>query len=137
MAHVRAPKLIWLALATAAATVAAPVQAQGVPIAAGAARSWSKSDAILGGAPSALQSILAQQSGYPASSATPRPASYSSAVSPAIVRRGPAVSPGVTNGRPDVFGSVALKIRRAPLMARWRKVEPARLVGASARYAQS
>ena len=137
MAHVHAPKLIWLALATAATAVAAPVQAQSVPSAAGATRSWSKSDAILGGAPSALQSILAQQSGYPASSATPRPASYSTAVVPAIVRRPPSVSPGVTNGRPDVFGSVALKIQRAPLMARWRKVEPARLVGASARYAQS
>ena len=31
MAHVRAPKLIWLALATAATAVAAPVQAQSVP----------------------------------------------------------------------------------------------------------
>lgn len=137
MAHVHAPKLSWLALATAAAAASAPVQAQTVPSAAGAASSWSKSDAILGGMPSALQAILAQQSGLPAPQITPRPASYSLANTSAIVRKVPAVSLGVTSGRPDVFGSVALKIQRAPLMARWRKVEPARLGGASARYAQS
>lgn len=135
MAHVRAPKLACLALAAAATAQAAPVEAQSVSVAAGASRSWSKNDAILGGAPSALQAILAQQSGLPAPAITPRPASY--AIAPAIVRLEPAVSPGAVSGRPDVFGSVALKIQRAPLMARWRKVEPARLGGAPARYAQS
>ena len=128
MAFVRAPWLSSLAVAAAAVVACAPAQAQ-------TARSWSKNDAILGGAPSALQAILAQQSGLPAPTVTPRPASYS--VLPALTRNEPAVSPGVLSGRPDVFGSVALKIHRAPLMARWRRVEPARVLGASARYAQS
>ena len=136
MAFVRAPKLTWLALATAAGAISAPAPAQTVTVGAGAARSWSKSDAILGGA-SALQSIMARQSGLQASALTPRPASYLARSVPAIIRSEPAVSPGVTSGRPDVFGSVALKIQRAPLMTRWRSVEPARLTGASARYAQS
>ncbi len=137
MAHVHAPKLTWLALATAAAAASAPVQAQTVPSAAGAVSSWSKSDAILGGAPSALQAILAQQSGLPAPQITPRPASYSLANASAIVRKVPAVSLGVTSGRPDVFGSVALKIQRAPQLARWSKVEPERLVWPSALHSQS
>ena len=137
MAHARAPKLSLLAVAAASAALSAPVEAQTVPIASAAVRSWSKNDAILGGAPSALQAILAQQSGLPAPAFAPRPASYSTPVLPAVVSDEPAVSPGVRSGRPDVFGSVALKIRRAPLLARWRSVEPAGLTGASARYAQS
>lgn len=137
MAHIHAPRLSWLAVAALSAALPAPVQAQTVPIAVGATRSWAKNDAILGGAPSALQSILARQSGLPAPAATPRPASYSTQLVPAILRSEPPVSPGVTNGRPDVFGSVALKITRAPLMARWRRAEQARLIGASANYAQS
>lgn len=117
--------------------MSAAAQAQTVPIASVASRNWSKNDAILGGTPSALQAILAQQSGLPTPALTPRPASYSVRAVPTIVRSETQVSPGVASGRPDVFGSVALKIQRAPLMARWRKVEQARLVGALARYAQS
>ena len=139
MAHaVRAPRLSWIVIAAIAGAVSVPpVHAQGIPFAAGGARSWAKSDAILGGQPSALQAILAQQSGLPALALTPRPASYSVPVLPAIVRTEHVVSPGVTSGRPDVFGSVALRIDRAPLMSRWQQVRHARLVGPSARYAQS
>ena len=66
-----------------------------------------------------------------------RPASYSAPISPAIIRTETPVSAGVASGRPDVFGSVALRLTRAPLMARWQQVRNSRLVGASARYAQS
>ena len=137
MAHVRAPRLVLFAAVACSAACSTPALSQALPIAVSATRSWSKSDAILGGAPSALQAILARQSGLPAPVATPRPASYSTPIVPAVIRDEPAVSPGVTTGRPDVFGSVALKIRRAPLMARWQRVEQARLVGPSASYARS
>ena len=133
MAHSAfAPRLLWLAATTVAVMCSAPVQAQAI----GATRSFAKSEAILG-APSALQAILAQQSGLPAPAATLRPASYSESVVPAIVRDPATTSPGVTSGKPDVFGSVALKVQRAPLMTKWQGVRNARLVGASARYAQS
>ena len=138
MVHsVHAARRAWLAATAAAAVFAcAPATAQSVVIGSGTTRSWAKSDAILR-APSALEAILAQQSGLPAPKAMLRPASYSAPVVPAIIRSSPAVSSGATNGRPDVFGSVALRITRAPLMARWQTVQKARLVGPSARYAQS
>lgn len=125
--------------AAAAAIALAPVSAhaQSASVAALGTRSWAKTDAILG-APSALEAILAQQSGRPAPArATPRPASLSvPTVVPAIVRNSQAVSPGVLSGRPDVFGSVALPVRKTRLDARWRRVEQARLSGAAARFAQ-
>jgi predicted transglutaminase-like cysteine proteinase len=127
---------VWLAAAASAVLWSAPASAAGVAIAAGSTRSWAKNDAILGGAPSALQAILAQQSGQPVT-ATPAPASYSIPAMPAVLRSQPKASAGVLSGRPDVFGSVALKIRRAPLMAKWNSVHNARLAGAPARYAQS
>ena len=136
MVRFHAQKLPSLAIAAIAAAVSVPVDAQSVPLASGAVRSWAKSDAILG-APSALESILAQQSGLPAPKAMLRPASYSTPVTPAMLRDNAAVSPGVTSGRPDVFGSVALRLTRAPLMARWQRAREARLVGASAHYAES
>jgi len=102
---------------------------------------WSKTDAILGGAPSALESILAQQSGAPApvrARLPIQPASYSYArpvISSAAVRVGP--SPGVWNGRPDVFGSVALRVGHTPLDARWKGVEHAGVDGAAGRFAEA
>jgi predicted transglutaminase-like cysteine proteinase len=39
------------------------------------------------------------------------------------------------SGRPDFFGTVALKVDRTPLDARWRAVEHQKLTGAPARYA--
>jgi predicted transglutaminase-like cysteine proteinase len=135
MVHpVRIRRLVSLAATAVTAVAATPSLAQSVSISSGATRSWAKSDAILG-APSALEAILAEQSGAPARKMALRPASYSAPVGPALLRSDP--SPGVTNGRPDVFGSVALRITRAPLMARWQRVQQARLVGPSARYAQS
>lgn len=120
-----------LVLAAAAASFPAPAMAD----------SFTKTEAILGG-PSALEALLAQQSGKPAATRpTLQPASYSlsrSAIVPAVLRDSqPAVSPGVTNGRPDIFGSVALRVGRTPLDARWHKVEHSPVVGSAARYAEA
>src|SRR5690349_5872199 len=100
-----------LAGAVAAVAVHTPASAQ----------SMSKTEAILGG-PSALELLKAQQSGI-ALPARPtlQPASLSYArpnVIPAIVGETPPVSPGVANGRPDIFGSVALRVGRTPLDSR-------------------
>jgi predicted transglutaminase-like cysteine proteinase len=134
--------LVWLA--ASAVTLGATSAAHGQAISGATAGSvgWSKTDAILGGAPSALQAIVAQQQGLP----MPKPASYHPAsyaassyptLVPAIYRDRPAVSEGVTSGRPDVFGSVALKVGNTPLNARWHRVEEERIDGPAGRFARS
>ena len=98
---------------------------------------WSKSEAILG-APSALEAILASQSGTTVPTRAPvlQPASYSRPpVANAAIRFGP--SPGVWNGRPDVFGSVALRVDHTPLDARWKRVQHSQADGAAARFAEA
>jgi predicted transglutaminase-like cysteine proteinase len=105
------------------------------------AQSLSKTEAILGG-PSALEMLKAQQNGTPVT-AVPvlRPASfgYSNArplITPAILRDRPAtISPGVANGRPDIFGTVALRVGHTPLDARWHSVEHAAVGGSAAAFA--
>ena len=127
------PKDLALA-ASGFAFTPAPASAQ----AAAASLVWAKSDAILGGAPSALEAILAQQSGAAVPRRAPalRPASYSRPpVVNAAIRFGP--SPGVWNGRPDVFGSVALRVDHTPLDARWKRVQHSEVDGAAARFAQA
>ena len=130
-----ARSLLWLTISTAALGATSPVQAQ--------ALGWSKSEAILGGAPSALEAIVAQQQGLaPPKAPIVQPASYQPAaysypaVIPAVLRR-PAVSPGVLSGRPDVFGSVALRVGNTRLDARWRRVDKAGVDGPAARFAES
>jgi predicted transglutaminase-like cysteine proteinase len=126
-----APRIVSvLAGAAAAVSLSSPATAQ----------SFSKTEAILGG-PSALEALLAQQSGRPtAAPVRPaiRPASltYRPMVS-AVFRDRPAISPGVANGRPDVFGTVALRVGRTPLDARWHKVEYSPVRGAAARFAET
>src|SRR5689334_9354753 len=124
------------AIALAAATVSfqAPASAQ----------SFTKTEAILGG-PSALEALLAQQKAAPAPrptfQAALQPASYSNprpTIVPAVLRdTTPAVSPGVLDGRPDVFGSVALRVGHTPLDARWHRVEHSQVSGTAASYAAS
>ena len=124
------------AIAMAAATVSfqAPASAQ----------SFTKTEAILGG-PSALEALLAQQKALPRQrptfQAVLQPASYSSprpTIVPAVLRdERPSVSPGVLNGRPDVFGTVALRVSHTPLDARWHKVEHSAVNGSAAAYATS
>ena len=105
-----------------------------------AAQSMSKTEAILGG-PSALDALKAQQAGLPvAARPTLQPAalSYSRPTAlAAVLRDRPAVSPGVANGRPDLFGSVALRVGRTPLDARWRRVEHGSVGGSAATFAAS
>ena len=135
----RSQHLAWLAGAAAFASIASPSAAQEVSPSAFRSASWAKNEAILGGTPSALQAILSQQQGLPVQQqATLRPASYSlPSVVPAIVRDAPAPSAAVSSGKPDVFGSVALRVGRTPLNARWVKVENARVHGAAAHFADS
>ena len=128
----------WLSLAAATTFIPAAAHAQALPTAAAASLTFSKSEAILG-APSALEAIMAQQHGVAAApTQTLRPASYSIPRPVAAVLRKPdRVSEGVLSGRPDVFGSIALRVGHTPLDARWHSVEHGRVTGAAARFAQS
>jgi len=116
------------ALTAAAVSLQTPASAQ----------SFSKAEAILGG-PSALEALLAQQKAAPTPRPALQPASYSysrATIVPPVLREGePAISPGVFNGRPDVFGSVALRVGHSPLDARWHKVEHSGVTGAAASFA--
>jgi predicted transglutaminase-like cysteine proteinase len=107
----------------------------------GTAYAQSKTEAILGG-PSALDLLKAQQSGLPVTSLpAPRPAAYSSLRRPqilsAVLQDRPAVSPGATNGRPDIFGTVALRVGHTSLDARWHRVEHSGVTGSAATFAQN
>ncbi|HXH52211.1 MAG TPA: transglutaminase-like cysteine peptidase [Sphingomicrobium sp.] len=129
-------------LALAFAMLPAAAAAQAVPTAAYANLSLAKSEAIMGGAPSRLSAILAQQQGLPAPqlsrSAEFRLAAGTPAtVLPAIVRSAPRVSEAVGSGKPDIFGSVALAVHRTPMDQRWKRVERARVGGDHARFAES
>jgi predicted transglutaminase-like cysteine proteinase len=120
-----------VAAALAMATAALPAGAQ---VASGSYRSMTKTDAILGGSPSALAAITAQQGGRPL---------YSSYVVPA--GRGASIRSEVANhvrqpasaDRPDIFNSVALSIGRSPLDARWDRVSGAGIGGGAGAFAAS
>ena len=117
-----AKRVLPKALAFLAVSVApTPALAQAMTSAVAGSLSWSKSEAILGGEPSALEAILARQSGEViAPRVSVQPASYSYARPMVVNAAVRSVSPGVWNGRPDVFGSVALRIDHSPLDARWK-----------------
>ena len=124
---------------TAAALAMIPgiASAQAIPAGVGGSLAFSKSEAILG-APSALEAILAEQNASVYVAAPVRPSAYTlPRLIPAIVRTRPTEDEGVFSGKPDVFGSVALRVTHTPLDARWRQAENARLGGEPARYAQS
>jgi predicted transglutaminase-like cysteine proteinase len=99
-------------------------------------RSMSKSEAILGGAPSALAAIHARQSGQPAATVRQAvaPSSPGNLYRRAIVEysRQP-----VSADRPDIFNSVALSIGRSPLDARWHRIASAGVSGPTAAFAAS
>jgi predicted transglutaminase-like cysteine proteinase len=90
----------------------------------------SKSEAILGGAPSALAAITAQQDGQ----ANLRPAAAPVYFRPAIASQ---LRPAVSSDRPDIFNSVALSIGRSPLDARWSRVSGAGVGGNAGAFAAS
>jgi predicted transglutaminase-like cysteine proteinase len=111
---------------------AAPAHAQAATV---ASASFSKAEAILGGT-SRLAAILTEQQGGPAP-AVPRPAALSipQVSYGALATENRLPSPAVTSGRPDLFGSVALSVRRTPLDGRWRKVARSGVGGAAAEFA--
>ena len=84
----------------------------------------SKAEAILG-APSRLAIILAEQQAVTA--AAP--------VQTAKLKAGSFFRQRANNRRPDVFGSVALGVRRTPLDHRWRHVARHRVEGTGAAFA--
>lgn len=125
-----------MALAASAAALAlmpATASAQAISGAA-ASLTWSKSEAILG-APSALQAILAEQHAAPRVQVAPASYSIPQVTSAAI--RVQSSDEGVHSGRPDVFGSVALRVDHTPLDARWHAVEHAAVTGSAAKFAES
>lgn len=120
------------------------ISALATPSLANAATAWdspvaaSKSAAILGGAPSALEAILAQQGAKPSSARSMlQPAAYSAPYlrpRPALIER---AADDVTSGRPDVFGTVALKVRHTKLDWRWRQVRDGAVAGRARAFAAS
>ena len=102
----------------------------------------TKTEAILGGAPSRLAAILANQQGMavsqplqPAALSIPSPTF--AVFRDSHLRSANRFSPGAFSGRPDVFGSVALSVNHTPLDQRWRNVARQRVSGAPAVYAAS
>ncbi|HVH37174.1 MAG TPA: transglutaminase-like cysteine peptidase [Sphingomicrobium sp.] len=131
-----------LLAASATALLAASTTASAQAVPAGLTSiSLAKSDAILGGTPSALAAIMAQQSGQPApvaQLASLTPASYRIPVTQAVVRtERPLFAPAILSGRPDVFGTVALTVGTTKLDSRWHRVERSPVTGAAAGYAAS
>jgi predicted transglutaminase-like cysteine proteinase len=116
-------------LGLALAALAAPAQAQ---VVSGSYRSMTKTEAILGGAPSALAAITAQQGDRPLYSSYVVPAGASLPIRPAAVTYSYAP---VSADRPDVFNSVALSIGRSPLDASWHKVAGAGVGGNAGAFA--
>jgi predicted transglutaminase-like cysteine proteinase len=125
-----------IALAASAAALALMPTTASAQAMAGSASSlaWSKSEAILG-APSALQAILSQQHAAPRVAVAP--ASFSMPQVTSAVLRVPASDEGIHSNRPDVFGSVALRVDHTPLDARWHSVEHTPVSGGAARFAES
>jgi predicted transglutaminase-like cysteine proteinase len=97
------------------------------------ALSFAKTEAILG-APSALEAILSQQKVIAAPiRPTIQPASYSlPRYTPAARFNATLGSDAAASGKPDVFGSVALRVRHTTLDSRWGRVRAAQLTVAAA-----
>ena len=118
------------------AMVAVPFAAHAQVVDAGY-RPMSKSAAILGGSPSALEALLAHQSGRPA---LPRPTQAIAPASPGSLYRpasGTYDRSPVSSDRPDIFNSVALSIDHSPLNARWSRVAGAVAGGPAGAFAAS
>ena len=113
------------------ATAALPAHGQ---VASGSYRSMTKTDAILGGSPSALAAITSQQGGRPLYSSFVVPAGRGASVQQAVANY---VRQPVSADRPDVFNSIALSIGRSPLDARWNQVSGAGVGGNAGAFAVS
>ncbi len=138
-----APKLVFAA-ALAVPMAGAPALAGPLPASTGY---FAKSEAIIG-APSALAAILAEQ-GAPPRTAPVQPAAAglpgtSYRLESAAVRTAgfpeaarDTLSPAILSGKPDIFGTVALKVGRTPLDGRWKRASRAGVSGAAGAYASS
>jgi predicted transglutaminase-like cysteine proteinase len=120
-----------IAIALAMASAALPAHGQ---VVSGSYRSMTKTDAILGGSPSALAAITAQQGGRALYSSYVVPSSRGATVQPAFANY---VPQPVSADRPDIFNSVALSIGRSPLDARWNQVSGAGVGGNAGAFAAS
>jgi predicted transglutaminase-like cysteine proteinase len=120
-----------IATVLAMAGAAMPAHAQ---VVSGSYRSMTKSEAILGGTPSALAAITSQQGGRPLYSSFVVSANRNAVVQPAVANY---VRQPVSADRPDVFNSVALSIGRSPLDARWHEVSGAGVGGNAGAFASS
>ena len=129
--QIAAVRFTRIAAVLAVAVAAHPAQAQ---VVSGSYRSMTKTEAILGGAPSALAAITSQQGGRPLYSSYVVPAGRFTAPQPAVASY---VRQPASADRPDVFNSVALSIGRSPLDARWNQVSGAGVAGSAAAYATS
>ena len=122
------------------AGVAMPADAQWASV---GAPGFTKSDAILGGAPSRLAAIMAAQSSGAAARPMMFAATASSAIpipfmrAPYIVERVQAVTPPVSADRPDVFNSVAIEVSHTPLDRRWNGVAHGTVGGSAGSFAAS
>jgi len=94
----------------------------------------TKTDAILGGSPSALAAITSAQGGRPLYSSYVVPASRGVTPQPAVANY---VRQPVSSDRPDIFNSVALSIGRSPLDTRWNQVSGAGVGGNAGAFAAS
>ena len=128
------------------AAAAMPAQAQLAPA---SAIGLSKTEAILGGAPSRLAMIMAGQAQGIAPAARAPYAQPAPSAAPAVFRHAPFVINPATPAlgsmhagpipadRPDVFNSVALQVGHTPLDARWAQVAGRGVGGASGAFAAS
>jgi predicted transglutaminase-like cysteine proteinase len=117
--------------AVSVALIAMPAEAQ---VTSASYRSMTKTEAILGGAPSALAAITAQQGGRPAYASYVVPTSRGAPYRPAVASN---IPQPVSASQPDVFNSVALSIGRSPLDALWNKVSGAGVGGNAGAFAAS
>ena len=122
-------RALLIAIAALGSTSAA--YAQSLPM------SVAKSSAILGGT-SRLAQITAQQQGriMPAALLAPSALSVPPLRRAVLDRYEPRPRTAWT-GRPDLFGSVALKVGRTPLDGRWRKATGSALPGSAAAAARA
>ena len=136
-----AARSIRFSLAFGLALAAVPANAQLAP---SGRYGFTKTEAILGGAPSRLAAIMAAQSnGRPVGITIASLAAPSAA--PSLYRPAPfvlhavqplAIAP-ISSDRPDVFNSVALPVSHTPLDARWGGVVRRGVTGSSAAFADS
>jgi predicted transglutaminase-like cysteine proteinase len=137
-------RTLLLAAALAAPMAGSPALAEPVSASSGY---FVKAEAIIG-APSALAAILAEQNAPPrinpvqpaASGLLRTPYQVRDAVIRAAdVQEAPRTlaSAAVFSGKPDIFGSVALKVNQTPLDGRWQRAYRAGVGGAASAFASS